>query len=227
MVGKRPVHLPPLSSAPAPWPFQYFQIQATDKMGKSSKKNTIQCLENDDSSIVSSGCLANSLPSELGNAVKHGSYFPQSTPSRPVYLAVRFTSATLGIILLTLAVVAARAVDRPKWLSPILSPAINAWSASTIDILFVKWKDRRYPRWQRLLHDGAIGIGCSVAGGFLVAFSLGDIRGLREGAGRGTMAVGWLILFCMFAEAALHLGISVAAAREILRVSRFQRSEVV
>lgn len=82
---------------------------------------------------------------------------------------------------------------------PILSPALSVFFASAIDILVVKVKDRRYPRLQRLLHDGAIAVGCTVAGGFLIAFTLDDIRGTREGACAGTMGLAWLILLCMFA----------------------------
>ncbi|KAH8903014.1 hypothetical protein BR93DRAFT_203551 [Coniochaeta sp. PMI_546] len=170
-------------------------------MCKSSKTTTTTPLdlEKDTISLASSDTQPASRPSELERAIKYGSYFPPSTPIRPVYLTARSVSAALGIVLIVLAVLANRVVDRPEWMSPILSPAINAWSASTIDILVVRWKDRRYPRLQRLLHDGAIGVGCSVAGGFLVAFTLGDIRGTREGAGAGTMGVAWLILFSMFA----------------------------
>jgi hypothetical protein len=169
-------------------------------MCMSPKNTTITSLNKDDISITSSEPSKECRPSELQKGIKHGSYFPECTPSRPVYLAARSVSATLGIVLIILAVLANNVVNRPKWMGPILSPAINAWSASTIELVFIKWKDRRYPRLQRLFHDGAIGVGCAVAGGFLVAFTLDDIRGTRGGAGAGTMGVAWLILFCMFAE---------------------------
>jgi len=170
-------------------------------MCKSSKNTTTPPMEKDDDSITSSepGQQSNN-PTEPEKAIKCGSYFPKSTSTRPAYLAARSVSAVLGILLVVLAVIATRVLHRPKWLSPILSPAINAWSASTIDILVVKWKDRRSPRLQRLFYDGAIGIGCSVAAGFLVAFTLADIGGTADGAGADTAAVAWLILFCMFAE---------------------------
>lgn len=177
-------------------------------MCKSSKNTTSMSVEKDAVSIsvekdaisiASSDSPTPSRPTELEKAIKYGSYFPKSTPSRPVYLAARYASVSLAIALIALAVAANNAVHRPEWMSPILSPAINAWCASTIDAVVVARRDRRYPRLQRLLHDGAIGVGCAVAGGFLVAFTLGDIRGTRDGAGAGTMVVAWLILFCMFA----------------------------
>ncbi|OIW25351.1 hypothetical protein CONLIGDRAFT_91155 [Coniochaeta ligniaria NRRL 30616] len=195
-------------------------------MSKSSKDINMTSRE-DTISIASSDLPKEPRPSELEKAIKNGSYFPKSTPSRPLYLTARSVSAALGIVLIILAVLAKRVVNRPEWLSPILSPAINAWSASTIDILIVQWKDRRYPRLQRLLHDGGIGIGCSIAGGFLIAFTLGDIRGTREGAGAGTTAVAWLILLCMFALVVLHYAISVMAAVEMYRFRRSRRSDAV
>jgi hypothetical protein len=156
-------------------------------------------LEKDSVSIASSETPEDPKLAELNKAIKHGSYFPPSSPSRPAYLAARSLSAITGLLLILLAVLAKRVYDRPEYMAPILSPAINAWWASSFDALIVKWKDRRYPRLQRLLHDGAIGIGCSVAGGFLVAFALGDVRGTRDG-GDGARGVAWAILWCMFAE---------------------------
>lgn len=158
----------------------------------------MESIEKDNISIT--GSDESSLPPESCRMRKIGSYFPKSTPIRPTYLAIRSTSAILGVVLVLLAVLATCVVHRPRWLDPILSPAINAWSASGIDMFLVLRRDKRYPRLQRLLHDGAIGIGCAVAAGFLVAFTLGDIRGTRDGSSTGTAAVAWLILFCMFAE---------------------------
>jgi hypothetical protein len=174
-------------------------IHQTVTMCHSSKNATMTSLEKDTISIASSASPREPRSAELEKALKYGCYFPKSTPSRPVYLTARFISVTLAVILIILAVLANCVVNRGEWMAPILSPAINAGMTSAIDIIKIKCRERRHPRLQRLLYDGAIGIGTSVAGGFLIAFTLGDIRGTRQGAGAGTMGVAWLILFGMFA----------------------------
>lgn len=170
-------------------------------MQSSSQEDiVISSLDKDGRSIASSEPSQEHQLPELENPVRNGSYFPESSPSRQLYLAARYTSVALGVLLIILAVLATAVINRPKWLAPVLSPAINAGYSSMVNILTVTRWDRRYRQIQRLLYDGAIGVGCAVAGGFLVAFTLGDIQGTSAGAGAGTRAVAWLILFSMFAE---------------------------
>lgn len=160
----------------------------------------LNSVDKDGRSVASSEASEERRRPELERAIRNGTYYSEDTPSRPVYLAARCTSVCLGVLLVILAVVATAALDRPAWLAPVLSPAINALVISAVNVTLIVCRDRRYWRLHRLLYDGALGVGCAVAGGFLVSFTLGDIRGTREGASAGTKAVAWLILFSMFAE---------------------------
>ena len=123
-----------------------------------------------------------------------------SSPHRPLFLAARTLCICLGIVLIALSIIAQRGIGRDKWMAPILSPAIQSCCTSGIDVYFILRRNRRSPALQRLLYDGAIGIGFAIAGGFLVSFTLGDMQRTRAGSSAATAAVAVRILFCMFSE---------------------------
>ena len=126
--------------------------------------------------------------------------YPATAPHRPLYLAARSLALALGLILIALAVVAQRAIDRDTWMAPVLSPAIQSCFANGVDLWFIFRKNLRAVALQRLVYDGLLAVGFAIAAGFLVAFTLGDLRQTREGSSAATAAVGAAILFCMFAE---------------------------
>lgn len=149
------------------------------------------------STLSSNPSLKTSPPSDPD---PKGCTLSESPRTRKVYLAARIISSVLGIVLIILAVVAKHVLDRSRWLTPILSPAINTLCASGVDIGLILWTRKRAPRLQRLFHDGAIGIGCAVAGGFMIAFTREDIMESRLHRANVPGAVAVLILIGMFME---------------------------
>ncbi len=127
--------------------------------------------------------------------------YPPTAPHRPVFLAVRSLAVLLGLLEIVLAVVSQRSINRVQWLSPMLSPAINVCWPAGLDILFILRYNRRSHALTRLLYDGAIGIGFTIASGFLVHFTLGDLMRTDPTSTPATAAVGGMILFCMFSSA--------------------------
>ena len=120
-------------------------------------------------------------------------YFPPSACRRP-YLAARFLSVLFGLILCGLSTAAAVCSPTQNWLAPVLNPAIAAGAASLCDIVSVLRCNRRMHPLQRLIHDGLLAIGTSVAVGFMFSIALPVVRdGVQPAAALARLI--WLFMF--------------------------------
>lgn len=122
------------------------------------------------------------------------------SPHSAVYVATRYLIVAVAIAEITLSIVAQRAIDRDRWMSPILSPAITSATSSLVDLYYIKRHCRRAGIISRFYYDGAIAIGFAIASGFLVSFTLGDIARSRADSTSATAGVGTAILFTMFSS---------------------------
>jgi hypothetical protein len=132
--------------------------------------------------------------------LNYDGYFPDAAPSRLAYLSIRWLSVLAAAVLVALAVVAKLVINREQWMTPILSPSLTSLCGSLIDAVVIHIFNQRYPRRQRLWHDGAIFIGYAVAIGFLISFSIGDIRSTADGGNSVQAAVAEASLFFMFID---------------------------
>jgi hypothetical protein len=124
--------------------------------------------------------------------------YPPSAPHRPAYLAARWLNLFFTVVLTALSVVALKSLNRPNWMSPIMSPAISAWWPNGFNIFLVHRCNRRTHPLTRLFYDGALGVGFAIANGFLISFMIPDLTGDGPTASGTTKGVAGLVLFGMF-----------------------------
>ncbi len=120
-------------------------------------------------------------------------YYPPSACRRP-YLTARCLSVLFGLILCGLSTAAAVCSPTQNWLAPVLNPALAAGSASLCDIVRVLRCNRRMHRLQRLIHDGLLAAGTSVAVGFMFSIALPVVQQDVQPAATLARLI-WLFMF--------------------------------
>ncbi len=182
---------PPLSTSPS--------------TGKDSTTSSLSDLKRESAALAAPATLPRSPAAPTTVTCLTPSYavacrYPADAPHRAAYLATRALTIALALGEIALAVVAQVAVNRGRWMSPMLSPAITVLFHGGIDTLCVVRAGRRAHPLTRLLYDGALGVGFAIASGFLVSFTLGDVTLTSPTSTIESGAVGGLILFFMFSS---------------------------
>lgn len=130
-----------------------------------------------------------------------GSPYPEGhSPNRRVYIAARVADVILSTVLVVLATVALTAIPRGLWASAVLSPAISSLFASGFELWAILRRASRSHHFRRLLYDAALGIGYSIASGFLVSFTSGDISRSNPKSTTASAWLGMAILLLMLTE---------------------------
>lgn len=117
--------------------------------------------------------------------------WPDSHPHRATYLTLRTLSCVVAGNLIIFFIIADHVLSRPEWKWPILAPTIGASCITIIDVLFILRIDTRTDWWQRMVCDGTVAVGCSVALGFISAVA-------QEGDRAGNATVQGAIFGCLF-----------------------------
>ena len=142
---------------------------------------------------ASDATAVTSSPRPCGHSYVDDTYYPPSACRRP-YLAARCLSVLFGLILCALSTAAAVCPPTQNWLAPVLNPALAAGSASLCDIVRVLRCNRRMHSLQRLIHDGLLAVGTSVAVGFMFSIALPVVQqDVQPGATLARLV--WLFMF--------------------------------
>jgi hypothetical protein len=137
---------------------------------------------------------------EAINCQINGSPYPQNSPNRRLYTAVRCFGIACSIALTVLASIALTVIPRGNWGAAVLAPCISTLFASSIEVWYILRADRRSHYWRRALYDGALGIGYAIAFAFLVSFTSPDISRSNPKSTASSAALGIAILLLMMIE---------------------------
>ncbi|KAL1844820.1 hypothetical protein VTK73DRAFT_1731 [Phialemonium thermophilum] len=151
------------------------------------------------------------------------SHYPLTAPHRSLFLAARIAAFILGVAEIVLVSVAAGRLNRAQWLSPMLTPAINALWASGPDLYAVLRLHRRSVPLSRFLYDGLIFVGYAIGSGFLLARAMGDLTGSASDATYAKTVVAGGAVACMFVSLVLELAISLTGALQWWEIRRAKR----